>query len=479
MEIRANTKLQELLKPYPFLLEFFINRSPNFKMLKSAVVRKTVGNVAPLSHIAERGGIPLEQLIAEIAAAVKAQTGNELSVVLEQPQDSPPLLAAEARQAALKDIIRDLHAGADMKNLKARFHSLIRDIDGTEIARMEQRLIAEGMPESEIKRLCDVHVELFKESLETQQRPNVPAGHPLHTYMLENRVAEEITGQIAKQVEAPGEERFLLPLVNRLADINLHYLRKENQLFPVLEQHEITGPSEVMWAIHDDIRQGIKRARMEVESAEVPLDHQAFKELLQMVDDMVYKEEHILFPMALEILSEADWAKVRQGEEEIGYAWVTPEAGWSYQVPADGAGAAAHGVLPRAIQLDTGSLSPELLNLMLMHLPVDLSFVNDRDEIMYYSQTKERIFPRSPGVIGRKVQNCHPPKSMDVVQKILDSFRTGTKDSAEFWIQMGGRFIHIRYFAVRDASGTYQGCLEVSQDATSIRALEGERWLLD
>jgi uncharacterized protein len=475
MEIRANTKLQELLKPYPFLLEFFLNRSPNYQMLKSAVVRKTVGNVAPLAHIAERGGIPLEQLMGEIAAAVQAQTGHELTIVLEQPQQASPLVGAEARQAALKDIIRDLHAGIDMKDLKARFHALIRDIDAAEIARMEQRLIAEGMPQSEIKRLCDVHVELFKESLETQQRPTAPAGHPISTYMLENRVAEEISAQIARALEENGGADALLPLIARLSDINRHYLRKENQLFPVLEQHEITGPSEVMWAIHDDIRQGFKRARTAIAS----LDQQEIKALLQAIDDMVYKEEHILFPMALELLSEADWAKVRHGEEEIGYAWVTPEAGWAYQVPAGATGSAACGALPREIQLDTGSLSPELLNLMLMHLPVDLSFVNERDEIMYYSQTKERIFPRSPGVIGRKVQNCHPPKSMDTVQKILDSFRAGTRDSAEFWIQMGGRFVHIRYFAVRDAIGSYRGCLEVSQDVTSIRALEGERRLLD
>lgn len=480
MEITANTKLQELLKPYPFLLDFFLNRSPNFKLLKSTVVRKTVGNVAPLSHIAERGGIPFEQLAAEIAAEVKARTGEELTVATGQTQESAPLLDPEARQAALKDIIRDLHAGVDMKELKGRFHALIKDIDGPEIARMEQRLIAEGMPESEIKRLCDVHVELFKDSLQTQQAPQVPAGHPLHTFMLENRVAEEITREITKAVKEPEcRKASLLPLLNRLAEINLHYLRKENQLFPVLEQHEITGPSEVMWAIHDDIRQALKQARAAAESTQTALDRQSLQTLLQMIDDMIYKEEHILFPMALEILSGPDWAKVRQGEEEIGYAWVTPEAGWTPEVPAGDAGATARGSLPQEIQLNTGALSPELLNLMLMHLPVDLSFVNERDEVMYYSQTKERIFPRSPGVIGRKVQNCHPPKSLDTVQKILDSFRNGTRDSAEFWINMAGRFLHIRYFAVRDGDGVYKGCLEVSQDVTEIRSLQGQRRLLD
>ena len=116
---------------------------------------------------------------------------------------------------------------------------------------------------------------------------------------------------------------------------------------------------------------------------------------------------------------------------------------------------------------------------MLTHLPVDLSFVDENDEVRYYSATPERIFPRSPAVIGRKVQNCHPPKSMDKVQQILDDFRAGTRCVAEFWIQMQGKFIHIRYFALRDEDGAYRGCLEVSQEVSGIRALEGQKRLLD
>jgi uncharacterized protein len=486
MVLNGQTKLAELLQAYPFLLEFFVNRSPKFKMLKSAVMRRTVGKVAPLSHIAEKGGIELGLLLSEIAAVVKAQTGEDIAVASANDASAPVLQGGEARQAALKGIIRDLHDGVEMALLKRRFHELIRDIDGAEIARMEQRLIAEGMPETEIKRLCDVHVELFKESLEQQETPVVPAGHPLHTFMLENRAAEEISEQVAAiltQLEGaqnrgnlPELKATLAELLDALALINLHYLRKENQLFPVLEQHEITGPSEVMWAIHDDIRQGLKQVRKHLAADELAAAAEPLKPLLQSIADMIYKEEHILFPMALEVLADADWVKVRQGEEEIGFAWVTPEAPWGQET--------FHAEAPRAeagaeIDLDTGRMTPELVNLMLTHLPVDLSFVNEKDETVYYSQTKERIFPRSPGVIGRKVQNCHPQKSMHMVQKILDEFRAGSRDSAEFWIPMGERFIHIRYFAVRDAQGAYRGTLEVSQDVTGIRGLEGEKRLLD
>jgi DUF438 domain-containing protein len=305
--------------------------------------------------------------------------------------------------------------------------------------------------------------------------------------MKENRAVEgivnEIKGILEKLCDTPEKEVFrqhkknLGALIERLSDINLHYLRKENQLFPVLEKHGISGPSEVMWAIHDDIRQTLKYARTQTSELQVPLVYGTLKYLLQSINDMVYKEEHILFPMAMEMLAEADWIRVRQGEEEIGYAWVEPEKGWL--AGAEVAAEARATFDSSAIDLSTGRLTREQVDLLLTHLPVDLSFVDESDELAYYSATKERIFPRSPGVIGRKVQKCHPPKSFHVVQKIIDEFRAGKKDVADFWIQMKGKFIHIRYFAVRDSGGNYRGTLEVSQDVTEIRKLEGEQRLLD
>ena len=486
MELSAKTKINDLLKDYPFLMEFFINRSPKFKMLQSTVMRKTVGKVAPLSHVAHIGGIELPLLLREIAATIKEKTGQEVPIV-EESTESGPIQDAEMRQEVLKDIIRDLHKGVDMAVLKQRFYELIKDIDATEIARMEQKLMEEGMPETEIKRLCDVHVEVFKEALGQQEAPSAPPGHPLHTFMKENRAVEgivhETKGILEKLCDTPDKEVFrqhrknLGALIERLSDINLHYLRKENQLFPVLEKHGISGPSEVMWAIHDDIRQTLKYARAQISELQVPLVYGTLKYLLQSIDDMVYKEEHILFPMAMEILAEADWIKVQQGEEEIGYAWIEPEKGWlpGTEVPAEAKAA----VGPSAVDLSTGRLTREQLDLLLTHLPVDISYVDENDELVYYSATKERIFPRSPGVIGRKVQKCHPPKSFHVVQRIVDEFKAGKRDVAEFWIQMKGRFIHIRYFAVRDSGGNYRGTLEVSQDVTEIRKLEGEQRLLD
>ena len=197
---------------------------------------------------------------------------------------------------------------------------------------------------------------------------------------------------------------------------------------------------------------------------------------------MFYKEENILYPTALEKLSEGEWREIRAQEDEIGYSYVEPGTQWpsgdSVRVTAaqPTAGVTQSGEL---LHLDTGTLTPLEVNRILTHLPIDITYVDKDDTVRFFSQGKERIFPRSPAIIGRKVQKCHPPASLNRVQQIVDDFRAGRRDEAEFWIQMRGDFLHIRYFAVRDERGEYQGTLEVSQDIGHIRSLEGERRLID
>lgn len=463
MELTPKTKISALISQYPFLKDFLIGLNENFRALDNPLMRNTLGRVATLSQAALVGGMDPGALTEKIREEIKKQTGEAVGV--KGDEQSP-----ENRQEILKGIIRDLHEGVDMAILKKRFLELIRDVSPYEIAQMEQKLIAEGMPEQEVKRLCSVHVEVFKESLEKKTLPGLPAGHPVHTLMLENRFAEGIMDEIECLTDYAALPGFL----ERLAKVDTHYLRKENQLFPILEAKGISGPSKVMWALHDDIRAMGKDVAAKAASGNArEIEVKAY---LHMVRDMIYKEEHILYPMALETLSDEDWLRVKKGEEEIGYAWVEKVVEWR---PSALAGPAVSEEKIGSLNLDTGQITAEQVNLILTHLPVDISFVNEQDEVLYYSQTKERIFPRSPGIIGRTVQNCHPPKSVDMVEKILDAFKKGEKDDAEFWIQMRGRFLHIRYFAVRDGKGRYRGTLEVSQDVTGIRALEGERRLLN
>jgi uncharacterized protein len=393
------------------------------------------------------------------------------------------------KKGILKDIIRDLHAGGDLATLQARFAALVGDVSGAEIGAMEQELIDEGLPESEVRRLCDLHVRVFESALDQAPAPQTVPGHPLHTLAEENKAVAVIVAEtrevLERLVQASGpRERAaararLGELVEAVGRIELHYLKKENQLFPRLEAKGISGPSKVMWAVHDDIRAHIKDLRRALDLDDTGLIVRTGQWVLQEITDMIFKEDKVLFPMVLESLDEKDWASVKRGEEEIGYAWIAPPPPWPPSAAAPEARRAAPAREGAAVSLDRGLLSAEQLDLILTRLPVDLTFVDENDTVVYYSATPDRVFPRSPGIIGRKVQNCHPPKSVHVVDRILQAFRRGERDVAEFWIESQGRFIDIRYFAVRDAAGAYRGALEVTQDVTAIRALRGERRLLD
>lgn len=522
MRLDGSTKLQALLKNYPYLLDVLVSLSPEYAKLKNPVLRQTLGRFATLEQVADQGKIPLSSLLARLEQEIAKREEAK------QQDPGPPgseTSAARTKIEALKQIIRELHRGGQVEELKRRFAELIKDVGPEEIARLEQQVIEEGMPEEEVKRLCDLHVKIFEESLEAQKKPEASPGHPVHTLMAENREAEKIIEEIKlllkrlpKETAELETENLLVELkvlLTRLSEIDLHYLRKENQLFPLLESRGVTGPTKVMWAIHDDIRKAFKELKSllekEADHGSVSLVREKTSVLLQMVQDMIYKEEKILLPMSLEVLTEDDWVRVRHGEEEIGYAWVRPGAEWKpdaspaeagtygskvtygeetgpgraseeAELPAQKVAEKKSGQARRVetyLSLSTGRLTAEQIDLMLTHLPVDISFVDENDTVIYYSDTPERVFPRSPGVIGRKVQNCHPPKSVGVVNRILEAFKKGEKDVAEFWIELNGRFIHIRYFAVRDDDGRYRGCLEVTQDVTSIRALQGQKRLLD
>jgi DUF438 domain-containing protein len=494
-DLTSNTTIKELTKRYPFLIDFLPTLSPAYEKLRNPVMRKTMGAVATMEKVAGIGELELDHLLGSLAAEIESQTGERVMVEGSTaaptspavPPDAPAPLTPEERKVAMRNIIEEIHAGGDTEELKARFAEVIADINPAEIAEVEQSLIDDGLPEEEVKNLCSLHVEVFKEGLDKDDVPSMPGGHPVHTYMMENRAAENILAEIDGAVCDLGDpvdaaafsaqRETLLGHLDTLSALEKHYLRKENQLFPMLEDHGITGPSQVMWATHDDIREQMKAAIDATTRGDPQGSLENISAVSLAVKDMVYKEEHILYPMCLETFSEAEWSRVRTGEEEIGYAWVAPASGWEPQVVAEEARPASEA--GGEVALDIGRLSVEQVNLMLKHLPVDITYVDDNDQVAYYSDSDHRIFPRSAGIIGRQVSKCHPPKSVYMVERIVDAFKSGERDSAEFWISVEGRFVHIRYFAIRDGAGAYKGTIEVSQDITDIRQLEGEQRLLD
>ncbi len=401
------------------------------------------------------------------------------------------------REGRLKSILRQLHEGKSVDEVKGAFADLLEDVGPDEIVRIEEALVNEGLDPAQIQPLCDVHVALFKTSLDKQQAPETTPGHPVFTYRAENlgvqRALKDLEQAVDeyKRMPTAATQRAALVAVDQLMEYDRHYLRKENLLFPFLEGTGFGGPSKVMWGVHDDIRADWKALRSILDTPEpndaaklMPQLDELVPLLTGAIRDMIYKEDHILFPAALKRLTDTDWKAIRDQGEEIGYAYARPGRAWLPDVVAAESEAAKDapvtaGVAQGMIPLQVGALTTEQIDMMLQSLPVDVTFVDENDEVRYFSQGRERVFQRSPAIIGRKVQNCHPPQSVHKVQQIVEDFRAGRRDVAEFWIQMQGMFVHIRYFALRDESGAYQGTLEVSQDLAPLRALEGERRLLD
>jgi len=321
---------------------------------------------------------------------------------------------------------------------------------------------------------------------------DAPAGHPVHTFLQENaalgQAVQSMTG-IFNEIEGMEEDSDakekmmqIHGLFNQLSDVEKHYLRKENLLFPYLEKQGITGPPTVMWGKHDETRELLKSAYEvflsldKITAGEAKaLAEFVLKPAVKAIDEMIYKEEKILLPMCMDTLSEAEWYHIYQQTPEIGYCLYVPEIDWKPE------SLAAEEIEPEKsgrIMLPSGSFALTELAALFNTLPVDITFVDKDDTVRFFSNSAERIFHRSKAVLGRKVQMCHPPSSVHIVEKILCDFKSGAQDRAAFWIELRGRFIHIEYFAVRDEQGIYIGTLEVSQDLTEKRKLTGEQRLL-
>ncbi len=395
------------------------------------------------------------------------------------------------KKAILKDIIKKLHEGTEISFLKEESKEILKQATPTEIAKIEEELIREGMPQDEIHELCDIHIALFRESLE-KAAVKVPPGHPVYILMEEHKLflktAEDLKN-FAQAIENKDKGALkstwqqLKTFEQSFKDSESHYVREENVLFPYLEKHGITQPPAIMWIEHDKIRE-IKKNIYSLIAVYTDKDFAQFitrlKEativLAETLANHFYKENNILFPIGLKVILNSEWNLIRKEFDELGYCPFTPEAA---KTPFKISEAAS--IRPekeRVVSFETGNLSFEEIEMMFNSLPVDVTFVDKDDTVRYFSQTKERIFPRTKAVIGRKVQQCHPQKSIHVVNQILDDFKNGSRDKAEFWINMNNTLIYIRYFPVRNKNGEYLGCLEVTQDITGIKKIEGEKRLL-
>lgn len=389
----------------------------------------------------------------------------------------------EYRKNVIKQVIRELHEGKTVEEVKHKFEEAFTGVSASEISEAEQALINEGLPVSEVQRLCDVHSAVFKGSIEEIHRETDPMkipGHPANVLYLENRRLERIIEEKIKPYLEKGKESLeaIQNGLEELSVIDIHYSKKENLLFPYMEKYGITAPPKVMWGVDDEIRDDLKTLKSDL-SYGVFNDElkKGVEELINRINEMIFKEESIMLPMLLDIMTQDEWKKVADDSSEIGNiidfvpVW-NPDKEAKKEHKEDIKE-------PGAIILPTGVFNTEELTHMLNTLPIDITFVGSDDKVKYFSQSSERIFARTKTIIGRNVSNCHPPASVHIVEGIVEDFKSGKKDHEDFWIKMGDKYVYIRYFAVRNEEGKYLGVVEVTQNIKPIQEITGEKRLVE
>ena len=398
---------------------------------------------------------------------------------------------SKKRKELLKELILKLHEGEKVEDVKKELISIMSKVPYGDVVEVEQQLISEGrLSEQEVLKFCDLHTQALEGHIDLSGMQIVPPGHPVDTFKRENKellkVVASLNEKFAEFTEEKDIPEYFLELkkmFNDLMDVDKHYLRKENLLFPFLEKHGITGPPKVMWGKHDETREMLD-ASLDILSHPKDLTHEDVKTAILMVlqpaaaavADMVTKEEQILFPMAMDKLTDIEWYEIYHQTLDIGFCLYDPVVEWKPDI--EGREKVRGPEDDDIIRLPSGSFTKDELEAILNSLPVDMTFVDKNDKVKYFSQGKERIFHRSRAILNRDVKMCHPPSSVGIVDQILQDFHSGRESHAPFWIAMKDKFISIEYFALNDENGNFLGTLEVSQDLTEKRKLEGEQRIL-
>ena len=323
--------------------------------------------------------------------------------------------------------------------------------------------------------------------------PNLPADHPIMHYLKENEEMKRLLLAVEDLVQYPMIKNQWLELYDKISQYPIHYKRKQNQLYPMLERKGFTRPTTTMWTFDDMVRDEIREAERLLREDQEDAFIKQQERVLLYARDLMEKEEFILYPTSMALINEEEFEDMKSGDQEIGFAFFEvehkPTETKAESKPNEQNSFAndLQALLTRygysagggdKLDVTTGKLTLEQVNLIYKHLPIDISFVDENELVCFYSDTDHRIFPRSKNVIGREVMNCHPRKSAHIVREVIDKLRSGEQDKAEFWINKPGLFIYIIYVAVRDKDGNFRGVLEMMQDCTHIRALEGSQTLL-
>lgn len=396
----------------------------------------------------------------------------------------------QEKQERLKRLIQDLHTGRDEELVKEEFKREFGEISATELAKMEQNLIAEGMSVFEIQRLCNIHADIFAMNIAEvhQSESNITAGHPLFVFEQENTgVQKFIQERLVVDLDAyrdsadEANQQNLLASLRKLSAIDKHYKRKENLFFPYLEARGITGPPQVMWGKDDEIRALVHAAQEKSLSADERITRT--EAAIAEVESMITKENQILKPMLLDNITKSDWVLIARDSAAIGYAF---NGGIEGASPSDANTwlAQFEESYDEAIHLAEEAVTPSNLSSyialpsgrvqltdfvsMMNTSPQDFTFIDAEDKVVYFSEGKDMVFPRTRTIIGRDVRLCHPPRAVPIVEQLLADFKAGTRDVEVRFVEFGTKVLLVRYFAVRDGAGRYIGTLETTEEISGI-----------
>ena len=447
-------------------------------MPPSGVAAVNSASAAPTAPTAAATAVKAESVETSANAVASKTQENSENKTDDSVQDT---VQDSERVEQLKSFLKRLGTGEELGAVREDFVSQFAHVEASEIMKAEQGLMREGTPLAEVQQLCDLHSALFHGStiheqmdaehakveavLEAQEKSQSvvtlveTVGHPLNCLTEENKALDALIEATKVKV---ASKTATVDDVNEVRQVSIHYAKKGDLLYPHLKvAYDISGPSLVMWTVDGDIRDGFGR----VARAESIDDawYEEFDGLLTRAQEMIYKEQNILFPICAENFSTEEWYQIYKDTEQYEEIFGVERVAWAEAESALAAKAAPTSGDSNTIALIGGSLTLEQLDAMLNTMPMEITFV-DHVDINRYFNDGEKVFKRPTTAIGRDVFSCHPPKVEPIVRGIIESFRNGERDNVAVWLEKVGRPFYVNYMAVRDQNNNYLGTLELVQD---------------
>ena len=485
MEKRINGRASifELVEEYPEIRDIML--SLGFSEIKKDAVLKSVGRVMNLEKGSRMKGIPMEKIKESFRAHGLILDFGDGEAELPSEGDDAGKPEEEEREEKseelLKSYLKRLSDGESLETVRADFAKRFRTVDASEIMDAEQKLMKEGTKITELQKLCDLHSALFHGATEEEKLPEekqdgeaLPAGHPLRQFARENEALAERIRKLRRELSGGGDCGESL---HSLREVSIHYAKKGDLLYPLLKvRYGITGPSDVMWSVDDEIRDNLSELDGEKERGDRWKTR--LSALLDRMEEMIYKETNILLPLCREKFSEEEWAGIYRDGKDYAACFSVEPALWEKGEELSGSagqGSVQSGAssLPRSaggavlkeaeVFLPGGHLKLSELTALLNTIPMEISFV-DAENINRFFNEGPKVFKRPGMAIDREVFSCHPPKVEPMVRSIIESFREGRESSVQIWMEKAGRTMLVNYTAVRDRDGNYLGTAELVQD---------------